>query len=343
MERKAYGFTIIELLIVIIVIAILATISIVAYNGIQNSAAEVALKSDLRNAATQLGIAYAESGVYPDSDAALAKSAGTRYQYDSDGATYCLSATSNRSGVNDWHISSSSGLAEGVCSGHIAGLGGPGGSHVPERGGFTNITQSMVGVNIVVDVGSISTGSWMVVVFAHNHSGNPVPPAGWTLLGTCNNGTGTLRTCLYGKIKQAGDAAQQLFSNTGVNTSSGVLVWGSGGGAVNTWTVGSFSDRNPHGTSTTTVTQPLTTTTANSLVLSIATERTAASEANYTSLTGVTPWVWIPQPNSDRIQTIAIGYDEQAAVGAAKSMTVTYPNAQANNSTAIQIAIPPAE
>jgi prepilin-type N-terminal cleavage/methylation domain-containing protein len=37
-QRKDSGFTIVELLIVIVVIAILATISIVAYTGIQNRA-----------------------------------------------------------------------------------------------------------------------------------------------------------------------------------------------------------------------------------------------------------------------------------------------------------------
>ena len=105
MARKAHGFTIVELLIVIIVIAILATISIVAYNGIQKSAAETALKSDLRNAATQLGLAYANDGVYPGLAATLYKSTGTTFEYDSDGTGYCLSATSNRPGVGDWHIS----------------------------------------------------------------------------------------------------------------------------------------------------------------------------------------------------------------------------------------------
>ena len=123
MARKAHGFTIVELLIVIIVIAILATISIVAYNGIQNSAAETALKSDLRNAATQLGLAYANDGVYPGLAATLSKSTGTTFEYDSDGTGYCLSATSNRPGVGDWHISNTLGLTEGVCDGHTAGLG----------------------------------------------------------------------------------------------------------------------------------------------------------------------------------------------------------------------------
>jgi general secretion pathway protein G len=41
------GFTIVELLIVIVVIGILAAISIVAFNGVQKSAAETALRSEL--------------------------------------------------------------------------------------------------------------------------------------------------------------------------------------------------------------------------------------------------------------------------------------------------------
>lgn len=38
MRKSVSGFTIVELLIVIIVIAILATISVVAYNGVQQRA-----------------------------------------------------------------------------------------------------------------------------------------------------------------------------------------------------------------------------------------------------------------------------------------------------------------
>ena len=51
-ERE--GFTIVDLLIVIVVIGILATVSLVAYTGIQAKAADVVLKSDLKQAQTQL-------------------------------------------------------------------------------------------------------------------------------------------------------------------------------------------------------------------------------------------------------------------------------------------------
>lgn len=46
-NRNNAGFTIVELLIVVVVIAILAAITIVSYNGITNSAYDSSVKSDL--------------------------------------------------------------------------------------------------------------------------------------------------------------------------------------------------------------------------------------------------------------------------------------------------------
>lgn len=59
------GFTIVELLIVIVVIAILAAITIVAYSGIQNRANDVAVQSDLANIAKKYELYKVDNNIYP--------------------------------------------------------------------------------------------------------------------------------------------------------------------------------------------------------------------------------------------------------------------------------------
>lgn len=59
------GFTIVELLIVIVVIAILAAITVVAYNGIQQSARDSNRKSDVQLIVKALELYYAENNNYP--------------------------------------------------------------------------------------------------------------------------------------------------------------------------------------------------------------------------------------------------------------------------------------
>lgn len=65
-KLKSDGFTIVELLIVVVVIAILAAITIVAYNGIQEQALNAALREELATAAKQMQIAKINNGTYPE-------------------------------------------------------------------------------------------------------------------------------------------------------------------------------------------------------------------------------------------------------------------------------------
>jgi prepilin-type N-terminal cleavage/methylation domain-containing protein len=59
------GFTIVELLVVIVVIGILAAITIVSYNGISNKASVASIMSDLSNSSTKLKLFYTDNGAYP--------------------------------------------------------------------------------------------------------------------------------------------------------------------------------------------------------------------------------------------------------------------------------------
>ena len=63
--KQVKGFTIVELLIVIVVIGILAAITIVAFNGIQNRANDSAVTSDLSNVAKQIMLYNAQEGNFP--------------------------------------------------------------------------------------------------------------------------------------------------------------------------------------------------------------------------------------------------------------------------------------
>ncbi len=66
-EQNKHGFTIVELLIVIVVIGILAAITIVAYNGIQDRANSTTVRSDLANTAKKMDLYKVDSpsGSYP--------------------------------------------------------------------------------------------------------------------------------------------------------------------------------------------------------------------------------------------------------------------------------------
>ena len=65
-NRWGHGFTIVELIIVIVVIAILATISIVGYNGATRLALSTAAKNDLQNVSTAMAREMRDHGEYPD-------------------------------------------------------------------------------------------------------------------------------------------------------------------------------------------------------------------------------------------------------------------------------------
>jgi len=63
--RRQRGFTIVELLIVIVVIGILAAITIVAYNGVQERGKFASMRSDISALNKAIQLYYADNGTYP--------------------------------------------------------------------------------------------------------------------------------------------------------------------------------------------------------------------------------------------------------------------------------------
>ena len=64
-KHRTTGFTIVELLIVIVVIAILAAIRIVAYNGIQSRAKDTSKVQKMNDIAKALELYKSDKGYYP--------------------------------------------------------------------------------------------------------------------------------------------------------------------------------------------------------------------------------------------------------------------------------------
>lgn len=97
-NSNSAGFTIVELLIVIVVIAILAAITIVAYNGIQSQAKWSRAMTETKSLATQLELYQQKNGAYPADNTALTtviKSSGLWDATRTTEHTYLLCSTAS--------------------------------------------------------------------------------------------------------------------------------------------------------------------------------------------------------------------------------------------------------
>lgn len=124
MKAGSRGFTIVELLIVVVVIAILAAITVVAYNGVSQRSKESASQSAVSQAAKKIQtFAITNNETFPSTldQAGVTSSASTKFQYRVDTSatpqTFCVTAaTSNVSYfINN---TTSPKPTAGACPGH---------------------------------------------------------------------------------------------------------------------------------------------------------------------------------------------------------------------------------
>lgn len=104
-SKAERGFTIVELLIVVVVIAILAAITIVSYNGITGRANASAAKSLAATWAKKVELYQAEEGAYPV-DAAALRANSAKSWHINDGSLDTVANLSSSTGSKKVSIQS---------------------------------------------------------------------------------------------------------------------------------------------------------------------------------------------------------------------------------------------
>lgn len=224
--KTTKGFTIVELLIVIVVIAILAAITIVSYNGIQRRAVDSTLQSELKTAVTQIKLYQATNGSYPASASLVNNGQGLKvsdsntltYTHPSGG--YCVQVSTTRAGgISYYQSNTNETIQTGSCAASPVAVVGA--QSIRNFGGTTISVDSPSGLPA-----GIATGDLLIVeiqVGGNNRDITDATSKGWWSL----NDTiiGSREVFLIARIYNAGDdPSTYALTLDGMSQLAGVTV-----------------------------------------------------------------------------------------------------------------------
>lgn len=258
-SSKSTGFTIVELLIVIIVIGILAAVTIVAFNGVKNKAVTAQVQSALEQANKKIQVyAVQNSSMYPATLAAagVTDDSGIKYQYTSDNTlsppVYALTVSNDFNGSISYYLSSTQPkMSAGVAPGHnLAVWDKPNASTAPIAviGGVTIDTTTYRTATSSLRISPASTGRTFAGNPFSGTAGQVYTVSMWvksdaTWNGLANNskvrfgsspGGALLTACGYDGVKLSWTFVTCSYTLTASNTAVALTV-GNDGTTGNVW------------------------------------------------------------------------------------------------------------